>query len=320
MASLNLNNYPSGFESGVIMREIHRAETTTGQNFYVGNNATLINGERGASNGNKGTYLSPFATLDFAIGQCAAGRGDTIYIRPGYSETITTASAIDIDVDGVNIIGLGTGTSIPTIEFNNAVATVTVDADNVYVRNVKFNASITAVAVGVDVIAGATDAVFDGCIFDVDAAATDEFTLSVRFNAGCDRGAVVNCTFDQDLAAATAAISLTGASDRITIKNNRFFGDYGVANINGITTLSTNVDIGYNLILNGEGGGLNAQPGIELLTASTGIIYNNYVVCNLATKAASIVADTCLLFENYYNEDISSSATGGIIGTASADD
>ena len=65
---------------------------------------------------------------------------------------------------------------------------------------------------------------------------------------------------------------------------------------------------------------VNTEPGIELLTGSTGVIQNNNIVANLATKAASVVCDNCMLFENYYNEDASSSGTGGIIGTASADD
>lgn len=316
---MNLSNYTQGFNNGVLIRE-RLITSPNAKIFYVGNNATLVLGEKGASDGNNGTFLAPFETLDYAIGQCAANRGDIIYVRPGYSETITTAGAVDIDVAGISIIGLGNGTDIPTIEFNHASATVLVDADNVYIENMRFNCSITSVAVGVDVVAGATDVVFNNCVWDVDTAGTDEFTLSVRFNAGCHRGAVLNSTFDMDLAAAVAAISVTGASDRITIKGNRFFGDYSTAVINGITTLSTNLDIGYNLILNGEGGNINTEPGIELLTGSTGIIYNNYIVCNLATKAASIVADTCLLFENYYNEDVSSAATGGIIGTASADD
>ena len=50
-----------------------------------------------------------------------------------------------------------------------------------------------------------------------------------------------------------------------------------------------------------------------------GILELNRIVCNIATKAASIVADKCMLFENYYNEDVGGGATGGIIGTASAD-
>ncbi len=258
----------------------------------------------------------PISTLDGGIN--AANAGDVIVVLPGHTETITAASGVDIDKDNLKIIGLGYGTQIPTIEFNHADATVTVDADNIYIENIRFNSSITSVTVGVDVIAGATDCIINRCIFDIDLAATDEFGLCVRFNAGCHNGAVYNSRFDQDLAAGVAAISITGASDNIQIIGNKFWGDYSTAVVNGITTLSTNVDIGYNLMHNGEGGNIGTEPAIELLTGTTGTIYNNYIVCNLATKAASIVADTCFLFENYYNEDVT--GTGGLIGTVSADD
>ena len=110
-------------------------------------------------------------------------------------------------------------------------------------------------------------------------------------------------------------------TDKLTIRGNVMRGDYSIGNIIGSTTLSTNLDIDGNLLENGDGSNLNAQPCIDLVgVSSTGTIRNNYLVCNLSTKGAAIVAANCLLFENYYNEDVSSSGTGGIIGTASADD
>ena len=102
------------------------------------------------------------------------------------------------------------------------------------------------------------------------------------------------------------------------IRRNKIEGDYSTACIVGDTTLSTKIDIDSNLLINGSTGNIGTEPGIELLTGSTGIVRNNYIVCNLATKLAAVVGDTVMLFENYYNEDIT--GTGGLIGTASADD
>jgi hypothetical protein len=82
----------------------------------------------------------------------------------------------------------------------------------------------------------------------------------------------------------------------------------------------TNILIQGNKLIQGIGGNIGTEPGIELLTGTTGVIADNYIVCNLATLAASVVADTCFLFQNYYNEDVSGAATGGIIGAASAND
>lgn len=294
-------------------RIVGNDEVGLGQVFYVDSGVDATDG----SSPDKAV-----GTIDEAINKCVAGRGDKIIVLAGHSETITAASAIDIDVNGISIIGLGVGTDIPTVEFNHADATVLVDADNIYIENIRFNSSITSVTVGVDVIAGATNVIFNNCIWDVDAATTDEFAISLRFNVGCDNGAVYNSLFDQGLAAAVAAISITGASNGIKIGaengRNTFRGDYSTAVINGITTLSTNLEIHNNIIQNGYPSNIGTEPGIELLTGTTGTICDNYIMCNLATKAASIVADTCFLFENYYNEDIA--GTGGLIGTVSADD
>lgn len=314
------NNYTNGFSGGLITREQYIPDTFAGKVFYVGNHATLLEGERGASDGNKGTFLAPFATLDYAISQCVANRGDTIFIRPNHTETLSAADAIDIDVAGVSVIGLGTGSDRPTFTMDNAAGEITVGADNVTIENIIVNASVTAVLKGINVEDGVDYTTIRNCEFGVDAAGTDEFNHTISFENNNTGAIIEGCTIDMGIAGAVAGIIADADTAKLTIRNNVIRGDFSTANIVGDTTLSTNVLIKGNLLVNGVGGDLNAQPCIELLTGTTGVIADNYLVCNLATKAASIVADTCLLFENYYNEDISSSATGGIIGTASADD
>ena len=124
---------------------------------------------------------------------------------------------------------------------------------------------------------------------------------------------------DMGLGGAVAAISFTKDTDSTTVKNNYIQGDYSTACINGITTASTKLDIDGNVLINGNTGALGTEPAIELVTSGSGIIRNNLVVCNLATMIASIVANSCMLFENYYNED-ATTGTGALIGTASAND
>lgn len=305
-----LSSFPSGFPGGVSIQGLPVLNTYGGKVFWVHS----VTG----SNGNKGTREKPFADIDYAIGRCTANKGDVILVMPGHTETITAADAILADVASISIIGLGAGDDMPWIKFNNTAATVAIDADNVTIKNIRFHALISAVVLGVNIKAGATDAKVLDCRFDVDTANTDEFNTSIDIKAGCARTRIEGNTFNMVLGGAVAAVSLTGASDEVVIRNNRIWGDYSTACIMGSTTLSTNVDIDGNLLVNGTGGNIGTEPGIELLTGTTGIIRDNYIVCNLATKAASIVADTCFLFENYYNEDVT--GTGGLIGTASADD
>jgi hypothetical protein len=80
-----------------------------GKVFWVSNATTLQVGEKGGSDGNKGTFNAPFGTIDYAIGQCTAGRGDVIFVKPGHAETISAAGSIACDVAGVAIVGLGSG-------------------------------------------------------------------------------------------------------------------------------------------------------------------------------------------------------------------
>lgn len=315
-----LSHFPNGFRDGVSIKGVPVEIPHPGKVFFVNGSTVLADGGVTGSDGNKGTYQQPFATIDFAVSKCTANRGDVIYVMPGHVETIDAASALDLDVAGIRLIGLGHGTKQARLDFTAAAGTVAVGADDVIIENMNFHANVDSVALGLVIEDGVDHCVVRDCSFDVETSGTDEFDIAIQMVNNNTGTLIENCTFDMGIADAIAAIKMDADTDKTTIRNCVIRGDYSTANINGDTTLSTNVDINGNLLENGIGGDLNAQPGIELLTGTTGTIRNNYIVCNLATKAASVVADTCLLFENYYNEDISGAATGGIIGTASADD
>lgn len=261
----------------------------------------------------------PLATLDYAVGRCNAGKGDIIYLMPGHNENIGNAQ-IDLDVQGISVIGLGVGTLRPRFDFDHANASIDIGAADVTVRNIRLLPSVTAVLIGIDVEAGVTDAK----LIDIeimpgeDAGDVDEFTTGIEFKAGCNRGLVKGLIARTQAADASAqAIMLKGASDQITIEDCVIRGNYSAACIFGDTTLSTNLLI-RNCILQPK----NTEPGIEVLTLTTGIVANCYIATDLAAKADAIAgtggAHALYLFENYYCEVVGE--TGGIIGTASADD
>lgn len=317
---MGMSNYPNGFKDGLIIRGMPVQLTHPGKVFFVNNSGVLPDGGIGGSDGNEGSYLKPFSTIDYAIGRCKAGRGDIIMVMPGHAETITADSAIDLDVSGVALIGLGSGDLRPRIDFNNTAATVAVGANSVSIVNMHFRALISAVVDGLVVEDGVDELLVKNCLFSAETAGTDEFNDSISFVNDNTRCTIEDCIIDMGIAGAVSGIHLDADTAFTTIRNCIIRGDYSTGNIIGDTTLSTNLLIEDCLLENGIGGNLGTEPAIELLTGTTGTIRRNDIVCNLATKAASIVADTCLLFENYYNEDISSAATGGIIGAASADD
>lgn len=281
---------------------------STGSRFFVHSGT----GTDGAGYGRNPD--APVATIDYAVGLCTANKNDIIYVMPGHNEGIIAAAAIDFDVAGITVVGLGSGSLKPTIDYDHEDASVAIGADNVTLKNIRFRVSANAVVKGLQVEAAADSYVIEGCEFGWAETASDEFAIAIEILAGCNDGLIDKCLFNAGAQAAVHAIKLTGASDNIIIRNCRFIGNHSTAMIGGITTLSTNLLIENNLFYQGA-----TEPAIELLTGTTGTIRDNDIKTNLATMAAAIVADGCYLFRNYYNEDVNT-GTGAVIGTASADD
>ena len=114
--------YPSGFSTGITVRGLPLNVSHPGEIFFVNNSTVLAKGGVGGSNGNPGTYIKPFSTCEGAInnGAVRASRGDVIFAMPGHAETISTATALNMDKAGVALIGLGTGGLRPTLTFDTA--------------------------------------------------------------------------------------------------------------------------------------------------------------------------------------------------------
>src|SRR6185436_18588044 len=141
-------NYTNGFPDGVSIRNVPIIQTHPGKVFWVSNNTTgLLAGQKGGSDGNKGTFNAPFATLAYAITQCVANRGDIILIKPGHAEAISTATAAAWNIAGVAIVGLGLGSNRPTFTLDTAnTSTITVSANNISVQNCIFVANFLSIA------------------------------------------------------------------------------------------------------------------------------------------------------------------------------
>lgn len=172
-----MSDYPSGWEavSGVRIKGVPLTSMNPGNVYWVnGSGATVADAvlpDKGISpsDGNPGTYLKPFRTIDYAIGKCKASRGDVIMVMPGTSETITTDGGIAVDVAGVAIVGLGAGTLRPKVVLDTAAAAaVTVSAANCTLHNLVFEASFADVTNAIDVTA--TNCTLSYCHFQEEGA------------------------------------------------------------------------------------------------------------------------------------------------------
>ena len=200
----------------------------TGQIFYVNSSGYGPDGMATPSDAADGlSPLTPMATIAAAMDKCSDYAGDTIIVMPGYTQTVTTP--LLIDVIGVTVIGVGSGTYTPKITVNGAVdcvsitaagatldnfdlriittdaatALLNIDAAGVTVRNIKGIGSVGAVNVVdcVTVTANASDLLIDGVMLWNSVVAVNSF------------------------------LSLEGAASRVQIRNFRAFGDCATAGI-----------------------------------------------------------------------------------------
>lgn len=219
---MGYSSFSNGFSNGVIIRGLPLQQVQPGEVFYVNNSSVLAKGGIAGSNNNKGTYLQPFSTLDYAIGRCTAGRGDTIFIMPGHAETISSATALNLDVAGVAIIGLGNGTSRPTFTLDTAATTtIPVSAANITVKNCVFTANFADI-VSVFTLTTAKNFGLDGCL--IKATATNMNFLNVIDTDATTNNAdglyVDSCQWIEPDLATLGFIKADGTNDNWTFSNN----------------------------------------------------------------------------------------------------
>ena len=145
---MTMSNFNGGFTDGISIRGVPLAVTHPGKVFWVGNAPqAMLQNQQNASNGNNGSFNSPWSTLLYALTQTQQGRGDVIMIKPGHRETIADASTLIFNCNGVAIIGMGSGATRPTFTFTTATtANIPVRSANMTVYNCLFISNFADVA------------------------------------------------------------------------------------------------------------------------------------------------------------------------------
>lgn len=229
----SIAQYPKGFTNGVTVRGVPLLNSYSGNVWWVDSNGAQIG---------DGKFNRPFATIDTAINNAAAG--DIIMVKAGHAETLTTAGAITMDVAGIAIVGLGIGNKRPVLTFTPAAVStnlVTWTAANCSFENIVCVAGFDAMTNPFN-ISGA------GAYLDIewqDGSAAIEAETVLLTTTAADR-LVVNMKYVGFTAgdACVAPIKLVGCTGgRINVD---FYGKASTAVVNFITTLSTDVVVtGY---------------------------------------------------------------------------
>ncbi len=309
-------NYPSRFLSGLTIGGVPIVQTNPGKVFWVNGGTVLAEGGKGGSNGNKGSYLAPFATAAYAITRCLSGRGDIIICMPGHTETVAAASGITFtSTTGVTVVGLGRGSARPTFNFTATTSTITMNAANCAFINCLFTGGIDAVVS--PIVVSAADCLLEACeIRDVTGQVTD----GILTTAGATRLRVLRHTHNGDSSAGTnAGIAIVGGSG-IEITMERMDGNFAVGGIDVRTTATTDLfvhDVKYFRNRNAS-----CIFSVDTITASTGQIGPDIYI-RLLTDAANIT-EACTGATFVYHQPISIVNKAGEVGlntniTASTD-
>lgn len=244
------------------------------------------------------------ATIDAAIGKCTASRGDTIFVLPGHAENIATATAINCDVAGITIVGLGQGNLIPTISTTAAAGSITIGAANVTLRNLRLLAAFETGTTTMITIAAAGD----GCTLDGlqfrDTSATFEALIHVSVATTVTDLLIKNCSFVTAAGSLTNSILFAGTSTDVVIEDNYFFVDSSDDVIDHLAAASVNLVIRRNVIINADTGA--AGYCVRYKSDGTGVCHDNRFAYNKVDAEISIGA-AAWWFNNYASNTIAES-------------
>lgn len=270
-----------------------------GRDFYV----SSVVGRAGTSAKNPDNAIT---TIDAAVNLCGASRGDRIILMEGHAETISSATAINLDIAGITIIGIGSGALRPTITLDTATTTtIPVSAANVTIRNVVFSANFADI-VSFFTLTTAKHFFLDGCYFK--STATNMNSLYVvdtnATTADADGLRIENCKWIEPDTATVGWIKADGTNDDWRFVNN--FSNLGVNNNKSLITAAAGKVI-TNLQIQG-----NRTVRLNTDTATGGLLFhtdgstNSGVVSDNYSQHADTAAELIVtassglsLFQNY---------------------
>jgi hypothetical protein len=311
MATAGMTRFPGGFANGLSVREMPLLQMQPGKVFWVYNGTALQPGQKNGSDGNKGTYDAPFATIDFAIGQCTANRGDIIFVKPGHAETVSAAAGIQLDVAGIAIVGLGGGSLRPTITMASlSTASITVAAANMSIQNVLFTSTVAALATVFDnantVVA--TDFSIENCEFR-DSSTT--LNIVKCFKSGTTANQADGFSFTNNLVtsimgtptAATQCILSQAAQARFNITDNVVIRSAALNDTATLLAMGANNHTLMTVARNRTNTPNTSTTAGEMLsgggTGSSGHVYDNFC-WHLAATGLIAPTGTKLAFSQNY--------------------
>jgi len=267
LAANNPSNY-NLFPNGVTIDNVPILNTYSGNVWWVDSGT--------GSDGNQGTFDRSWATIDYAIGRCTANNGDVILVKAGHAENLALADAIDADVAGVHIMGLGSGDDRPTLTYTATAGELVIGAANVTVSNFRFVAGISNVAMGISVETAGDGFSLINCEVPEPGTATYEFADIIDLATGAD-DVTIDGVLVRQLGVTAGDLDHfleagNGVNNRLRVLNSVIEGEFFVSAI-WSDTADTEVLIDNCIITNAT----NGEHAIEFTSTARGSIRNTLV-------------------------------------------
>ena len=240
-----------------------------GQVTYVGTAAQV------AALGETGACIASrvFPTVNAALANCVSGRGDYVYVLPGYTETISAADAWSGlgTKTAVTVVGLGRGTNRPTFTYSAATATILMDQNNFRIQNCVFymagdTGSTTALTVAAPITVSGAGCAIEDCWIHFGVDADQLVTIGVTTTATADNFEFKrNYCYGATAAECTSFMYLVGA-DFCEVWDNIIIGGTSsttVGVIRFITTASVGIDFRRNRAVNLKAASIHAVTQMD---------------------------------------------------------
>lgn len=233
-----------------------------------------------------------FPTIDEAVGALRANLGDEIVVATGHTETLSTATALNLDKAGIKIIGLGEGSERPTITLDTlTTTTIPVSAANIIIENVIFSANFADI-VSVFTLTTAKNFKLKGCSF-VATAVDMNFLYIVDTNAVSEDAAgltVEDCEWISPDTATLSMVKLDGDNHGIKLLNN--YLSLGVNNNKAALMVIITAKSAFDVKADGNKVyRLNTDTATGAILISTDQSDNSGIVCNNYVQHADVAAE-----------------------------
>jgi len=264
---------------------------TTGHIYFVGNASLASYNEVSAMYGQyHDGKMVLYTTIALALAQCVASRGDVILVMPGHAETVSSATALALNVAGVTIIGMHTGSLRPTLTLDTvATSKIVVSVNNVAIRNFIFVANFADIAT-VFSVTGASDFWIDNCEFRDTSSVLNFLSIVTTVVSTTTDGLKFTNNRIKGLGttAGTTPIKIANTIDRVRINDNYI----NLAILNNTSAVLahaalvvTNLEMARNRVFR-----LNTDTSSGALLITTTSTTNSGIVCDNYAQHADVAA------------------------------